>query len=78
MFPIGKMLMPLETPADVGRAVRATRIARGLRQGDVAVAAGVGVRFVSELERGKSTARLAETLRVLAALGIRVSVEDTR
>jgi HTH-type transcriptional regulator/antitoxin HipB len=78
MFPIGNMLLLLKTPIDVGHAVRATRVARGLRQGDVAVAAGVGVRFVSELERGKSTARLAETLRVLAALGIRVTAEDSR
>jgi y4mF family transcriptional regulator len=78
MFPIGNMLTLLETPTEVGDVVRATRMAQGLRQGDVAVAAGVGVRFVSELERGKSSARLAQTLRVLAALGIRITAEDTR
>jgi y4mF family transcriptional regulator len=72
------MLTSFETPLDVGRTVRATRKAQGLRLEDVAVAAGVGVRFISELERGKSTARLAETFRVLAALGIRITAEDTR
>jgi hypothetical protein len=43
---------------------------------DVAFGAGVGVRFVSELERGKSTARIGETLRVAASLGVDVIVED--
>jgi HTH-type transcriptional regulator / antitoxin HipB len=43
---------------------------------DVALGAGVGTRFVSELERGKPTVRLAETLRVAASLGLRLIVED--
>jgi transcriptional regulator with XRE-family HTH domain len=63
-------------PADLGVALRAARRARGLRLEDAALGAGVGVRFLSELERGKPTARLAETLRVAAALGLRVTIED--
>ena len=58
--------------------MRAVRKARGLRLEDVAIAAGVGIRFVSELERGKPSVRLAETLRVLAAVGVRISAEDAR
>jgi HTH-type transcriptional regulator/antitoxin HipB len=68
----------IETAEDLGRAVRAARQACGLRLEDVAIAAGVGIRFVSELERGKPSVRLAETLRVLAAVGVRISAEDTR
>jgi hypothetical protein len=34
------------------------------------------VRFVSELERGKSTARLGETLRVVASLGLSLTIGD--
>jgi ATP:corrinoid adenosyltransferase len=41
----------------------------------VAAAAGTGVRFVSELERGKSTAQLGEALRVLDAVGLRIMIE---
>jgi HTH-type transcriptional regulator/antitoxin HipB len=63
-------------PAELGAAVRRARTARGLRLEDLALAAGVGPRFLSELERGKPTARLAETLRVIAALGLRVTIED--
>jgi y4mF family transcriptional regulator len=68
----------VSTPERLGQALRAARKARGLRLEDVALAAGVGIRFVSELERGKTTARLGETLRVAAALGVRISLEDPR
>jgi len=61
---------------ELGAALRAARRARGLRLEDVALGAGVGVRFLSELERGKTTARLGETLRVAASLGLRIVVED--
>jgi HTH-type transcriptional regulator / antitoxin HipB len=66
----------IRTPADLGTALRRARRVRGLRLEDVAVAAGVGLRFVSELERGKPTARLAETLRVAASLGVDLILED--
>ena len=68
----------IETPDDLGAALRLARTARGLRLEDLALAAGVGVRFVSELERGKPSARLAETLRVASALGVRLTLDDPR
>ncbi|HWI21690.1 MAG TPA: helix-turn-helix domain-containing protein [Baekduia sp.] len=68
--------MNISTTAELGTALRAARKARGLRLEDLALAAGVGIRFVSELERGKPTARLAETLRVAAALGVRLTIDD--
>lgn len=66
----------ITSPADLGAALRAARRARGLRLEDAALGAGVGVRFLSELERGKPTARLGETLRVAASLGLRITIED--
>lgn len=66
----------LSTSTDIGALIRDTRRARNLRLEDLSLAAGVGVRFLSELERGKSTARLGETLQVLAALGIRISAQE--
>ena len=57
------------TPAEIGRIVRATRKAAGLRQDELAGAAGVGLRFLVELERGKPTAQIGKTLQVLQALG---------
>lgn len=55
--------------ASLGAALRAARKRLGLTQPDLALAAGVGVRFVVELEGGKPTVRLAHVLRVIDALG---------
>lgn len=41
----------------------------GLTQPDLALAAGVGVRFIVDLEGGKPTVRLEQVLRVIDALG---------
>lgn len=61
---------------DLGTALRAARQARGLRLEDVSLAAGVGIRYLSELERGKATARLGEAMRVAAVLGLTLTIED--
>jgi y4mF family transcriptional regulator len=57
------------TPATIGQAIRSARKALGLRQPELAAAAGVGLRFLVELERGKPTAQLGLTLTVLQAVG---------
>jgi HTH-type transcriptional regulator / antitoxin HipB len=78
MFPSGIMSssVSVSTPEELGAALKAARIARGLRLEDLALAAGVGRRFLGELERGKPTVRLAETLRVAGALGVSITVSD--
>ena len=57
------------TPAEIGDIVRKTRKAAGLRQDQLAGAAGVGLRFIVDLEAGKPTAQMGKTLQVLNALG---------
>ncbi len=54
---------------DLGAALRVARKALRLTQADLALAAGVGLRFVVELEAGKPTVRLELVLRVIDALG---------
>ncbi|RJF94904.1 transcriptional regulator [Oleomonas cavernae] len=63
------MMNRILTPADIGRLVRQARKAAGLRQDELAGAAGVGLRFVVDLEAGKATAQLGKALQVLSALG---------
>lgn len=70
------MRSQIEIPADLGSAIRRARRRRGLRQEDLALSAGTGMRFVGELERGKPTVQLAPTLRVLHALGVSLVLED--
>lgn len=59
----------IDTPASLGQAARTARKQLGLTQPQLALAAGVGVRFIVELEAGKPTLRLENVLRVLHALG---------
>jgi HTH-type transcriptional regulator / antitoxin HipB len=62
------------TPQDIGQAVRGARKALGLRQDELAAAAGVGLRFLVELERGKPTVQLGRTIQVLDAVGLDLRV----
>jgi y4mF family transcriptional regulator len=71
MFPIGNTEVTVE---EIGVVIRRARVAQGLRQDQLAAAAGVGLRFLVELERGKPTVRLAKVLAVLNALGCRVEI----
>lgn len=54
----------------IGATVRQARHSHGLTQTQLAGLAGTGLRFISELERGKPTVALDKTLAVLAVLGL--------
>ena len=60
----------IDNPSQLGQLIRARRHELGLTQTEVAEVANTNLRFVSELERGKPTARLENVMRVLATLGI--------
>lgn len=62
------------TPSEIGDIVRTTRKAAGLRQDELAGAAGVGLRFIVDLEAGKPTAQIGKALQVLAALGCSIEI----
>ena len=71
------MATPSPSPAHpIGRFVRERRKARRLTQRELAELAGVGLRFVSELERGKATVRLDGVEAVLRVFGKRLGLED--
>jgi y4mF family transcriptional regulator len=60
---------------ELGSAVRARRVELGLTQRDLADFAGCGVRFISELERGKPTVELGKAIALVNALSMDVLVE---
>jgi len=63
----------------IGSYVREARKAQGLTQAQLAAIAGVGLRFLSELERDKATLRLDRVNQVLGVFGKQVGVvEATR
>ena len=63
---------------DLGAALRVARKALRLTQADLALAAGVGLRFVVELEAGKPTVQLERVLRVIDALGGTLQLDKER
>lgn len=64
----------MASASTIGEAVRRARKGMGLRQDELAAVAGVGLRFLVELERGKPTVQLGRTLAVLAAVGLDLQV----
>ncbi|HQY69643.1 MAG: helix-turn-helix transcriptional regulator [Gammaproteobacteria bacterium] len=66
----------IRSPRQLGDALRAARKQLGLTQPQLALAAGVGVRFIVDLEAGKPTLRLQNVLRVIDALGGEIQLRD--
>jgi y4mF family transcriptional regulator len=60
----------VKNTSDLGMMIRTSRKAQRLNQTQLAEAAGVGRRFVSEIEDGKATAEFGKLLAVCSALGI--------
>ena len=59
----------------IAQTVRLRRKRLKLRQDQLAAAAGVGVRFLVELEAGKVSVHLGKTLAVLEVLGLDLRLE---
>lgn len=59
----------------LGHLIRRTRKTAGLTQRGLARAAGVGERFVVELEHGKATSEIGKVLAVLRVLNLGLAAE---
>jgi HTH-type transcriptional regulator / antitoxin HipB len=59
----------IRSAQQLGDALRSARKLLGLTQPQLALAAGVGIRLIVDLEAGKPTVRLANVLRVIDSLG---------
>jgi len=59
---------------DLGNAIRYARKRHSLTQPELALATGVGTRFIVDLEAGKPTVQLALVLRVIDSLGGQVAL----
>lgn len=64
----------IHSTQQLGQALRTARKRLGLTQSQLALAAGVGLRFLVDLEAGKPTLRLENVLRVIEALGGELSL----
>ena len=64
----------IKTTKELGTEMRKARKLLGLTQSQLAIAAGVGIRFIVDLESGKPTLRLEHVLRVIDTLGDQISL----
>ncbi len=83
MFPIGNMVQVMvendnainrkasELAGAFGSLIRSRRQALAMRQDQLALATGVGRRFLIDLEAGKTSCQLGRSLVVAEALGLR-------
>ncbi|MET0964509.1 MAG: helix-turn-helix domain-containing protein [Noviherbaspirillum sp.] len=60
--------------SEFGEVVQAVRKQQGLTQVDVSGLAGLGMRFLVDLEKGKQTIQMQKALDVLAQLGLEVVI----
>jgi y4mF family transcriptional regulator len=67
----------IKTLNDLSHAIRERRKELGLTQADAAGLVGVGVRFLSELERGKTTLELGKVFQVLQGFGFTLSLQKS-
>ena len=68
----------LKDVSAIGAKIRSIRKAQGVSQETLAGLAGTGQRYISEIERGKETARIREMLKVLEALGAGLYIADQK
>ena len=75
MTPSTAHMSEIASAKDIGMAIRKARESLGLQQAATALLCGVGVRYLSDLERGKDTVRLGLALKVIAGLGLALTID---
>jgi transcriptional regulator with XRE-family HTH domain len=69
------MHLPVQTVADLGLALRATRRSSKVRLDDLAQITGVSKQFVSDVEYGKSTVQMGLVFKLLAEMGVSMTLD---
>ncbi|MEW5822608.1 MAG: helix-turn-helix transcriptional regulator [Cyanobacteriota bacterium] len=65
----------ITTPIEIGNIIKKARKDQQMTQTELAAVAGVGVRFIVDIEKGKQTCEIGKTLNVLRMLGITLRIE---
>ena len=68
--------MNIRSAKELGALIRSHRHRRGWTQSDLAKRAGVSALWISQLERGKSTAQFGLVLRTLKELELHLSIAE--
>ncbi len=65
--------MEMKTTEQLGSVIRTRRKNLKLTQKELAMVCGTGLRFIVDLENGKSTCQIGKTLQVMNALGLAIT-----
>lgn len=69
------MHIPIDSPEQLGRLVRAVRRAQRIRQDDLAPMAGTSHVTLMNIEHGKGSVGIGRVMEVLRELGVRIHVD---
>ncbi len=61
----------------LGAAIRLRRKQLKVTQKDLAMTCGTGLRFIIDLEKGKSSCQIGKTILILQALGLKFQVDSS-
>ena len=67
--------MGIESPEQLGAAIRTERKRLSVTQKDLAMVSGTGLRFIVDLEKGKPTCQIGKIMQVLKALGVKIRID---
>lgn len=68
--------MKIINTESIGKVIRERRKALGYTQGFIADFTGLSVSFISDVERGKSTAEIGKIIMLINTLGLDIIVES--
>ncbi len=68
----------VRNPTELGKLARAHRKSRAMPLEKIAGLGNLGIRFLSEFERGKETAEIGKVLKALQTLGLEVVIQPRR
>lgn len=66
--------MIIKEVSDIGQVIKQIRKSQGLTQSDLAASAGVGIRFIVDIENGKETAQIGKVIKLCNMLGIKIDI----
>lgn len=66
----------MNTTTGIGKQLRDRRKKIAITQAELALTSGTGIRFISDLERGKPTCQLGKVLDVINTLGLNLKLEE--
>ncbi len=68
------IMRTIQNNKTLGELIRKERKSQKLTQEELAALAGVGVRFIRELEHGKESCRIGLAIQVMQTLGLSIAV----